>query len=278
MGDLELFCERMSYWCSEGNLKYDPANRRDIRSGGSCDCSSLVVFALNEAGFETGSASDSSDIAGSLVRRGWKLVANDGRPRRGDILLSAGRHVAVWLGDEVAQVHRDELGGVAGCSEAEIGTCGYYNYPWDRYLRRDPMGAAGPGASRVGEAHRWLDGMGYRVGSDADEGIRGGETGRALTQCLQATLNACGADLTVDGSYEARTAEAYQRYGPVCRGCERRELVRVTQAALLAMSYDAPITGVCDERTVLAIRDFQAANGLAVDGRAGRATGYVLFC
>lgn len=266
MGDLELLCERMSYWCSEGDLRYDPANRRDIRKGGSCDCSSLVVFALNEAGFDTGSASDARDIAGSLVRRGWKLVRNDGRPRRGDILLSAGAHVAVWLGDEMAQA---DPGG--------IGTCAYYNRPWDHYLRWDPMGRAEGSAERVADAHRWLDGMGYDVGADAAEGVRGEGTGRALAKCLQSTLNACGADLRVDGYYEARTAEAYQRYGPVARGCARRELVRVTQAALLAMSCDAPVTGVCDERTALAIRDFQAANGLAVDGRAGRATGYVLF-
>ena len=67
MGDLNKFCERMRYWCDEGNLGYDQSNRQDIRYGGECDCSSLVIYALKEAGFDTGAASYTGNLSGNLV-------------------------------------------------------------------------------------------------------------------------------------------------------------------------------------------------------------------
>lgn len=98
MPSIDKLCERMRYWCDEGNLGYCQEHRQDIREGGEADCSSLVIHCLREAGFDTGSASYTGNMSSNLCARGWRRVANDGNPRRGDILLNDAHHVAVYVG------------------------------------------------------------------------------------------------------------------------------------------------------------------------------------
>lgn len=141
MGSIDKFVARMEYWCEVADLGYDQWQRQDIYDGGECDCSSLVIFALKEAGFDTGSASYTGNMSSNLTSRGWSRVINNGFPRPGDILLNDANHVGVWTGYGVAQASGDENynihGGEAGDQtgyETFI-TSGYYNYPWDCYLR-----------------------------------------------------------------------------------------------------------------------------------------------
>ena len=140
MGSVQTFINRMRYWCNEGNLGYDQSQRWDIFEGGECDCSTLVIHALQEAGFDTGSAKYTGNMKDNLIARGWIVVENNGYPLPGDILLNESDHVAVWLGDCLAQASIDENGNISGGaagdqSGCETNTCGYYNYPWDFYLR-----------------------------------------------------------------------------------------------------------------------------------------------
>ena len=139
MASLQKFIDRMRYWCDVANLGYDQSNRWDFRDGGECDCSSLVIHALQEAGFDTGSATYTGNMSGNLTARGWKRVRNDGNPKPGDILLNDVNHVAVWLGDCLAQASIDENGNIAGGRGGdqgnEVHTRSYYNFPWDCYLR-----------------------------------------------------------------------------------------------------------------------------------------------
>lgn len=142
MSNLQTFIDRMRYWCDEGNLGYDQSNRWDIREGGECDCSSLVIHALREAGFDTGSASYTGNLSSNLCARGWYECVNDGAPMAGDILLNHANHVAVWLGDCLAEASIDENWSISGgCSGDQTGnethTGYYYNFPWDCYLRFD---------------------------------------------------------------------------------------------------------------------------------------------
>lgn len=288
MADINKFCERMRYWCDQGNLGYDQYNRQDIRYGGECDCSSLVIFALNEAGFDTGAASYTGNMKSNLTARGWKVVPNNGSPKKGDILLNEGAHTAAWLGDCLAQASIDEngriRGGMAGDQTGyETNTRSYYNYPWDFYLRYAPgidTTCSTSGSDLVKAAQLWLMEMGYSVGPYGIDGVNGPDTKAALTRCLQKTLNIAGAGLDVDGIYGAKTAAAYDKYGPVAIGCKRKTLVEVTQAALLAAGYSVGnygIDGVCGKDTDEAIREIQKAHGLEVDGKAGKNTGYKLF-
>lgn len=140
-GSIDELVRLMRYWCDEGNLGYDQGDRQDIRVGGECDCSSLVIFCLRGAGFDVGSATYTGNLRASLVARGWRVVAPDGRPKAGDVLLNDARHVAVCVADGLlSQASIDERGKASGGASGdqtgrETNTRAYYDYPWDCYLR-----------------------------------------------------------------------------------------------------------------------------------------------
>lgn len=141
MPNVDKFVERMIYWCNIADLGYDQSNRQDFRDGGEADCSSLVIHALKEAGFDTGSTSYTGNMSSNLTARGWTRIANDGRPRKGDILLNDANHVGVWTGTGVAQASQDENNGIRGGKGGDqtgyetFVTNAYYNFPWNCYLR-----------------------------------------------------------------------------------------------------------------------------------------------
>lgn len=146
MASLDYFADRMRYWCDEGNLGYDQIQRWDIWEGGECDCSSLVIHALNEAGFDTGYANSTHDLSVNLTARGWvRLPVDISTARPGDILLSDQNHVAAviygwgWWAT-IAEAWLDEKGGIyygqAGDQTGlETRTRGVYDFPWDCILR-----------------------------------------------------------------------------------------------------------------------------------------------
>ena len=288
MGDINKFCDKMRYWCDKVSLGYDQDNRFDIRNGGECDCSWLVVFALYESGFDTGRASYTGDMKDNLVANGWVVVPNNGSPQKGDILLKENAHAAVWLGDCLAEAIGDENGNLRGGAAGdqtgnETRLRSYYNYPWDFYLRWQSSSAATTvkqETNTVKIAQQWLVRMGYSVGSYGVDGVCGNDTRKAMTRCLQKTLNIYGAGLEVDGLYGELTATALDKYGPVCSTCNCKALVQIVQVALLAAGYsvgDYNVDGICGNDTTNAIRKFQKENSLCVDGIAGYNTGYKLF-
>ncbi|MFY1069175.1 NlpC/P60 family protein [Enterococcus sp. AD013-P3] len=140
-GSIQKLIDRMIYWCETVSLGYDQSNRLDFRDGGETDCSALVIYALNEAGFETGSASYTGNMRVNLTARGWKVVAVNGNPQPGDILLNDVNHVAVYIGGgKLAQASIDENGRITGGQGGdqtgrETNISPYYNYPWSCYLR-----------------------------------------------------------------------------------------------------------------------------------------------
>ena len=131
----------MIYWCRDVSLGYDQSNRTDFRNGGETDCSALVIHALKEAGFDTGSATYTGNMRSNLTARGWKVVAVNGAPQKGDILLNDANHVAVYIGNgQLAQASIDERGKITGGQGGdqtgnETNIKNYYNYPWNCYLR-----------------------------------------------------------------------------------------------------------------------------------------------
>lgn len=152
-GSVQTFINRMIYWCVTVSLGYDQSNRWDFRDGGETDCSALTIHCLREAGFDTGSASYTGNMRSNLTKRGWKVIANNGRPQPGDILLNDVNHVAVYIGNgQLAQASIDERGRISGGrggdqTGRETNISRYYNYPWNCYLRwtgsSDASGSAG---------------------------------------------------------------------------------------------------------------------------------------
>ena len=103
------------------------------------DCSSLVIHTLHEAGFDTGDANSTHDLLPALAVRGWTLASPPLQP--GDILLSPGSHVAVYMGDGMlaeANINEncDISNGIPGDQTGqETRITEYYNHPWDYILR-----------------------------------------------------------------------------------------------------------------------------------------------
>ncbi|MCT6811286.1 MAG: peptidoglycan hydrolase, partial [Bifidobacterium sp.] len=87
MASVAKLIERMRYWCVEANMGYSQSDRWNFNpAGGNCDCSSLVIHCLQEAGFDTGGASYTGNLSANLTARGWARVGNNGNPQPGDIL------------------------------------------------------------------------------------------------------------------------------------------------------------------------------------------------
>ena len=146
MPSLDKFCERMRYWCDDADLGYDQIQRWNIYDGGECDCSSLVIHALQEAGFDTGDAYYTGNLSANLTARGWARLSPDiSSAQPGDILLNDEQHVAAVIsgygwGATVGEAWLDENYGIYyGASGDQTGletrTRNIYIYPWNCILR-----------------------------------------------------------------------------------------------------------------------------------------------
>ncbi len=205
-GNVSEFVRLMRYWCDEGNLGYDQSNRWDIREGGECDCSSLVLFCLKEAGFDVGSAGYTGNMSANLTARGWQRVAPNGLPQVGDILLNDANHVAVCTAPGMmSYASIDERGGISGGQvgdqtgrETRTVSGFYYRRGWDCYLRY--VGSDGEAVSGDDEK---VFMFGY---------VSRGKTGEAVKMC-QAALNIrARAGLAVDGSCGPATDAAIRNW------------------------------------------------------------------
>lgn len=210
MGDLSKLITRMRYWCSEANLGYDQAQRWDIRPGGEADCSSLVIHALKEAGFDTGGATYTGNMRAALTARGWQVVAvrptSAANLRAGDILLNDTNHVALYLGGGyLGQASIDERGRASGGrsgdqTDHETNVNPFYVYRhggWSAVLRyvggqtaasatptiagsSQPYNPNGYGAAYVKDVQSRLVELGYSVGASGADGILGADTYSAV--------------------------------------------------------------------------------------------------
>lgn len=161
MGNITTFVNRMKYWCNSVSLGYDQTNRWNIRPGGECDCSSLVIYAAREAGFQTGLASYTGNMSSEFTKYGWVRLSPNVTKQPGDILLNDVHHVAVYIGNnQLAQASISERGSVSGAAgdqtgrETNIST--YYNYPWNCVLRyvgeEDDMALSDNDINRIANA------------------------------------------------------------------------------------------------------------------------------
>ena len=145
---LTAFCEAMYKACAVWSLGYDQYNREDIRDGGECDCSSLTIWALKQAGFKTGTASYTGNLSANLTKYGWKRLSPDlSTARPGDILLNDGYHVAVVISGygwnaKIAQASIDERGKITGGkagdqtgNETNVRSIYTYSHGWSCILR-----------------------------------------------------------------------------------------------------------------------------------------------
>lgn len=148
MPSVSSFCEWMRAACEDWSLGYDQSNRWDIRDGGECDCSSLVIWALRRAGFDTGAATYTGNLSRELAERGWnRLPFSIDSVKAGDILLNDMNHVCAVISGSgrtatIAQASIDERGRITGGAsgdqsgnETNTRQVYVYSHGWDCILR-----------------------------------------------------------------------------------------------------------------------------------------------
>lgn len=160
MPSISRAIEAMDTACRAWSLGYDQGDRWDIRDGGECDCSSLVIWALRQGGFDTGAASYTGDLSANLTARGWRRLPPDlSTLRPGDVLLNDAYHVCMVVAGSgrsatVAQASIDERGRATGGRSGdqdghetnERTAYVYAHGGWDCILRYE---GATSGSSRV---------------------------------------------------------------------------------------------------------------------------------
>ena len=108
----------------------------------------------------------------------------------------------------------------------------------------------------------------YGAGLTVD-GIWGPQSKKALIRALQTELNLTyGAGLATDGIWGPKTTAAVRNVRQDARG----NIVYLLQAALYVKGYRTTPDGIFGSNTDRQVRDFQRANGLTVDGIAGKST------
>lgn len=171
---LTKFCDLMYTACAVWSLGYDQYNREDIRDNGECDCSSLVIWALKQAGFDTGSASYTGNMSSNLTARGWKRITADlSKAKPGDILLNDTYHTAAVISGsgwnaKIAQASIDErgcaTGGTAGDqtgNETNVRNIYTYSHGWSCILRWGGGSTSGTsGSSSNTSTKLTVDGVG----------------------------------------------------------------------------------------------------------------------
>lgn len=148
MPDLQKSIDAMDRACRVWSVGYDQGQRQNVWDGGEADCSSLVIWALRQGGFDVGSASYTGNLSYNLTRRGWKrLPADLSTARPGDILLNDTHHVCMVIAGygrsaTIAQASIDERGRASGGRSGD--QTGYetnekriyvYRHGWDCILR-----------------------------------------------------------------------------------------------------------------------------------------------
>lgn len=175
------------------------------------DCSSLVITAFKQAGFDVGKATYTGNMRDVFRKAGFEVIKFGGLLRRGDILLNDTYHTAVYLGGgQIVQASSSENGGKFGIpgdqTGREIHIRDYYDYSrgWNVILRYPD------------KTESYLDGkQAYDPGGrfmielrELKKGMKGEDV-----KALQILLNARnGAGLTIDGNFGAATEKAVNDY------------------------------------------------------------------
>ena len=131
-----------------------------------------------------------------------------------------------------------------------------------------PSSSSTSGKSAIKEVQKWCNNN-YNYSQTVD-GINGKNTKKGLIKALQTELNKqFGKGLAVDGIWGPKTAAACVNVKKGAQG----NLTKTLQGALICLGYSTNgFDGIFGSGTDSAVRKFQKAKGLTVDGIAGSRT------
>lgn len=125
--------------------------RRWPSQGTDFDCSSLMYYCANKAGYNVPLSGYTGTMLADFKNAGFTALkfSNVGLNglKRGDILLNVTDHTEMCIGDgKFVGAHGSETGGIDGKpgdqTGREISICSAYSYPWD-YVLRPPAESGG---------------------------------------------------------------------------------------------------------------------------------------
>lgn len=197
-----------------------------------CDCSSLVAVLCIAAGFAVSPDMYTGNERAALTRVGFTDIAYSAAALQPGDILWRSGHTAVCVGTD--------------------------NTPAPA-----PSPTPAPsGNSSIKAVQSWLNSF-VNAGLDVD-GVRGPLTKRALVRAWQKVVGTAQ-----DGIFGPKTRAAT----PVLKRGARGNAVKVLQGALICLGYDTGgFDGIFGGKTDSAVRAFQRAHGLSVDGQAGKNT------
>lgn len=230
----EAAAQVMEHLCSHSAHGYSQPRRQGVGTGGSVgetvtlsdgtrvgiaagdrDCSSAAIECYTAVGVDCGGAYYTGDMRSKMCGTGnfEALSASTWRaPRRGDLLLNEGKHVAMALGGgklgEFLRSERHSTDGQGGDQDGyESVVRALYDDDWDcvlRYCGPEPGGADDVNANVSANVNADANG-GFDVATMTT--VYKGSTGKAV-KVLQSVLDEMyGCDLEVDGVFGAATEE-----------------------------------------------------------------------
>lgn len=137
--------EKATTWLEERAA--DPRNgySQTNRWGPDFDCSSFIITAWEQAGVPVKSrgATYTGNMKPAFIKAGFKEITNSvdlasgSGLHRGDVLLNAVNHTAMYIGNgKVVHARSSEGNNIPGDQSGnEIRVQPYWNYPWDCVLR-----------------------------------------------------------------------------------------------------------------------------------------------
>ncbi|MBQ1449396.1 MAG: hypothetical protein IIZ12_00465, partial [Eggerthellaceae bacterium] len=144
---IDKMCREAEGIAADDRHGYSQAYRWPAQ-GSDFDCSSLMYWCANKAGFPVSIGPAGVHYTGSMLAD-FKKAGFTALPfssvglkglKRGDILLNVANHTEMCIGGgKFVGAHASETGGIYGKmgdqTGSEISVCAAYNYPWDWVLR-----------------------------------------------------------------------------------------------------------------------------------------------
>ena len=226
----EAAAQVMEHLCSHSAHGYSQPRRQGVGTGGSAsetvelsdgtrvgiaagdrDCSSAAIECYAALGVDCGGAYYTGDMRLKMCGTGnfEALPASTWRsPKRGDLLLNEGRHVAMALGNgklgEFLRSERHSVDGLGGDQDGyESVVRALYDDEWDcvlRYRGPEPGGASNVNANVNADANG-----GFDVATMTT--VYKGSTGKAVKVLQSVLVEMYGCDIAVDGVFGPATKE-----------------------------------------------------------------------
>lgn len=275
---------------------YDQTNRWSP----DYDCSSFVIMAYENAGIKVKSAGATytKNMESGFTKCGFQNVASTVALKtgkglvRGDVLLKAGYHTALYIGnDKIAHASLNEngqiTGGKTGDQANEIRIQQYFFDNWDTVLRyekaKETTSATKP-TNNVAKGQKWLNAnyeellksaCGAKLVCDGDYGSK--------------TRNACLAVWkdVVNRKYGSKLTPSNTNFGNSCLQAAKKATLRKGDSGTLPYIlnmilyakgfYKGEASSTFNIKTKEAVIAFQKSKGLSQDGICGQKTWQKIF-